>query len=237
MMRNGVKIIGLAAVAALAMTALAVQEAVTLKRVIKVGDSAKYHLKATLEGAQFGDAELNATVTEKVTKLADSGDYELQSTMSDGKVTVGGQEMEIPSQDATVTTYNALGQALSIKDPSGDPNSMRLAHLQSLIFPKTPVKVGDSWTVTIKKDDKGSVDAEGTYKVEGTEKVGDYDTLKISGNYKETGGDTPASSTGTYWINIKDGTLVKLVGSMKQAPYPQVGPMDAKIVLTLDGVK
>lgn len=235
-MRNGLKLIGMAAVAALALTAYAVQDAITIKHVQKVGDEAKYNLKAEMS-VQGTDVTLNAVVTEKVSKVSDNGDYSVDATTT-GKLDFGGQEMDLPAQDTpTVTSYNALGQVLSIKEPSGSADAMRLAHLQSLILPSTAIKVGDTWKSTIKKDDKGSVDAEGSYKVEAAEKVGAFDTYKITGTYKETSGDSPASSTGTYWINVKDGSLVKMTGTLKNAPFPQVGPLDAKVTLTRDGVK
>lgn len=236
-MRNGMRFIGLAAVAAMALTALAVQDAVTLKRAPKVGETIKYHIKAELEIPQMGAAEMNATISEKVTKVSENGEYVIESSMAEGKVSFPGGEMDIPEQGATTTTFNALGAVLSLKDPSGDPNAMRLANLQSITFPTTALKVGDTWSTSTKKDDKGSVDGKGDYKVEALEKVGEFDTMKISGTFKETGGEAPASSTGTFWVNVKDGTLVKLMGNIKNAPYPQVGPLDAKVTMTREGVK
>lgn len=236
-MRNGMRLIGMAAVAAMALTALAVQDAVTLKRAPKVGETIKYHIKAEMEVPQVGTGEMNATVTDKVSKVSENGEYAIESTMTEGKFVYPGGEFDIPEQGASTTTYNPQGAILSLKEPSNDPSSRRLANMNAISFPSTPVKVGDTWKTVVKKDDQGSVDAEGSYKVEGSEKVGEYETLKITGTYKETSGEAPASASGTFWINVKDGTLVKMVGAIKNAPYPTVGPLDAKVWMTRDGVK
>ena len=235
-MRNGLKFIGMAAVAALSLTAMAIQEGIVIKRAPKVGEVSKYRLKAEMD---MGGQPITFTglIMEKVTKVADSGDYTVESNTSEAKVNVGGTEMDASGQgDAkTTTTFKSTGEVVTVLSEMADPNIYRIANLNSLRFPATALKVGDKWDVAIKKDDKGSVEGKGSYKVEAREKIGEYDTYKITGSFKETTGDQPAGMDGTFWINVKDGTLVKMTGTMTNAPYPQVGPLTAKVTMTREG--
>jgi hypothetical protein len=235
-MRNGFRFIGLAAVAALSLTAMAVQQGITLKRSSKVGEISKYRLKAEMD-YQGTPIVFSALVTEKVTKVADDGQYTIESGTSEGKVNMGGNEMDAGGQGpgTSVTTFKSTGEVVSITADQSDPNMYRMANLQSLQFPGTVLKVGDSWNVAIKKDDHGSVDAKGSYKVEAQEKVGDYDTYRIHGTMKESIDKDPASVDATYWINVKDGTLVKLTGTWTNAPFPQIGAITAKLTLNREG--
>lgn len=232
-MRNGLKLIGLAALAAASMTALAQQDSITLKRVAKVGEITKYRLSAD---SDYQGTAVNFTglITEKVTKVSDNGDYTVESKTSEGKVSFGGNEMDAgdQSQGATITTSDASGAVLSIVSDMADPNIYRMANLQAIRLPKDAVTVGSTWTISYQKNDKGAVDAKGEFKVEAREKIGTHDTLRIHGTIKEDIKDQPASVDATYWIDVKDGSLVKLTGTWTNAPFPQVGPMTAKVVMT-----
>jgi hypothetical protein len=233
-MRNGFKYIGLAAFAALSLTAIAIQEGVVLKRVAKVGDAVKYRMKADMDMAGM-PVSFSALISEKVTKIADNGDITTTSQQSEMKVKVGDQEIEPPSQGAQTTITTASGKVLSITADQTDPNMYRMGNMQAMRFPDKALKVGDSWDVTIPKDDKGSVEAKGTYKIEAQEKVGDIDTFRIKGALKETGGQDPASIDGTFWISIKDGNLVKMQGTFTNAPLPQIGPTTMKVEMHREG--
>jgi len=56
------------------------------------------------------------------------------------------------------------------------------------------------------------------FELLGIERVGVYESAKIRWTYQETEGATPASSEGTVWIEVKDGSLVKSEGKLKNAP-------------------
>lgn len=225
-------------IAALSVVALAAQDGVNLKRQPKVGDAVKYRLKAEVNVAGT-DAVFSTLINEKITKVESNGNYTVESTQSDTKLSISGQDSEVPAQGPETTTFKATGEVVEIKSDQVGPEVYRLANLQSMIVQDKAVKVGDEWTAEIKKDEKtGAVAAKGTYKVEAQEKVGDYDTYRIKYSFKETeGGDAAASVEGTVWVSTKDNTLVKAVGNWKNAPFPGAGPIDAKITLTRDGLK
>src|SRR5262249_10491871 len=154
----------------------------------------------------------------------------------EAKIDMGnGQEMDISSQTGgpSTTTYTNLGEVTDIKSDQSDPNMYRMAHLQSLPFSAKAVNVGDPWTFDYKKDDKGSVDAKGTYKVEARETINGHDTLKIHEILKESITDSPASSDMMVWIDVKTGDLVKVTGTWTNAPLPGIGPMNLKVSMTL----
>jgi len=116
-----------------------------------------------------------------------------------------------------------------------DPNVYRMANLQSLQYPATPVKVGSAWDVVIKKDDRGAVDAKGTCKIEAQEKIGDFDTYRIHATIKELIDRDPASVDATYWVNLKNGMVVKIIGTWTNAPFPGIGAVTAKIQINHEG--
>lgn len=237
-MRNGFRFIGLAAIAALSLTALAAQEAIVLKRLAKAGDVEKYRMKAETQLAG-GTAVFTGLITEKIVKVADDGQYSMESTTTENAVTFNGKEMPGAAKttaDVATITCKSNGEVVSVITDRSDPNIYRMANLQSLQFPATPLKIGDSWDINIKKDDRGSVDAKGTFKLEATEKVGTYDCYRIHGTVKELTGDTPASVEETCWISVKDGTIVKSQGTWTNAPFPGAqDPLNAKVEVTREG--
>ncbi len=219
-------------IAALSVAAIAVQDGVSLKRVAKTGEAIKYRLKADLQ-VQGVEASFSTLSVEKITKVESNGNYVLETVQSEGKVSFSGQEMEMPASTQSVT-YKANGEVIEIKAEVSDSSAYRTANLISFIAPEKAVKVGDTWTSEIKKDEKtGAMSVKGTYKVEAEEKIGDWEVLKVKYSSKETeGGDTAASAEGIVWILKKDGSMVKSEGAWKNVPFPGApAPIDAKYSL------
>src|ERR1041384_6778421 len=114
-MRNGFKFIGLAALAAVSLTAMALQEGVILKRAAKVGDVSKYRLKAEMD-YQGSPVTFSALLPEKVTKVENDGQYTVEAGTTEGKVNLGGNEMDAGGQGpgSTLTTFKANGEIVNI---------------------------------------------------------------------------------------------------------------------------
>lgn len=223
-------------VAALSVAAFAVQDGIALKRTAKAGESIKYRLKADVDLGGT-EAAFSTLVTEKVSKVESNGTYVIESSQSDGKVSFGGQEMEMPASVQTIT-YKATGEIVEIKAEQVDASVYRTANLTSFIVGDKPVKVGDTWTTEIKKDEKtGAAAAKGTYKVEAEEKIGDYECYKVKYSTKEVdGGEAAAVSESTSWISKKDGSMVKSEGTWKNMPFPGAPmPINAKFTMTREG--
>jgi len=233
-MHHRTRIAGLAAVAALSLAAAAMQDGVVLKRTAKVGDAIKYRLKADLD-YKGSTLSFSSLITEKVTKVAADGTYMIESKTSEGKVAYQGDTTNQLDSTSTVT-FKANGQLVLYIAELDDPNIYRMVNLQSFHFSPNLVKVGDSWDVAIPKDDRGSVDAGGTCKVEAQEKVLGHDTYRIHVLLKESIDKDPASVDATYWVDPKDGSVVELTGTWTNAPWPSpVGPATAKVTMMREG--
>ena len=233
-MQLGLKVAYSVMAVSLCLTASAIQGGIVLKRVVKAGDVVKYRLGADLP---IGGSTANFTglISEKITKAAADGGYTVESKNTEGKVTYQGTSVDTKDTLSTMT-FNAAGQITLIVSDQDDPNTYRMANLQAFQYPSAAVKLGDSWQVEVKKDDKGSVDAKGTYKIEGEEKLGERDTYRIHAMIKESIDNEPASVDATYWIDAKDFSVVKVTGTWTNAPFPSpIGPATARITMIREG--
>ena len=209
-------------------------DAASFKRVLKVGDTMKFKLKADLE---FGGQQVvfTADLMEKVTDVGADGNYKIEASQSDGKMNMNGQESDVPDQaHSNTTTYNASGEILEIVGDSVEAGAYRMATLGVMKAPDAPAKIGDSWTYKIVANAKtGVVNGTADYKYLGNEKVGDRDTVKVSVKVKESEGSDPAGNEGTVWLDIKDFSLVKSDTAWTNPPIPNAPPnMNAKVLVT-----
>lgn len=225
------RFVGIAAVAALSVVALA--QGINLKRTAKVGDTAKYRLRADVDIAGT-TASFTAVLTEKILKVEDNGNFIVESAQSDGKVSFGDQEMAAPAQSPSVTVYKPTGEVVEIRGEMADSSAYRVANLGLFRFPDKELKVGEGWTHELAADSKtGTVPVKADYKIVAQEKVGDADTVKINFTVKETEGAEGATSTGHIWIDAKTGAMVKQEAEWKNAPFPGApGPINAKVVIS-----
>jgi hypothetical protein len=232
-MKTGIRTIGLALVAtSFAAMALA-QGGSTLQRVVKVGDTMRYRLKAEIELAGE-QAVFSALVTERVVRVDPGGDYVVESIQADGKVGFAGQEFEAPPSPPSSTTYRLTGEVVQIRGEMNDENAYRIANLSLVRTPGKSVGVGDTWSHKVAADAKtGGVPIEANYRIEGEEKIGQWDTLKIKMSVRETEGSEPASNEALVWMSKTDGSMVKLESKWTNAPIPGApGPVNGQITLT-----
>jgi hypothetical protein len=223
---------GLALLGAAALAVAGLQD-YSLKRTPKEGETTKYKMVGTMEvlGQQV---TLTATVLNKVLKV-DNEVYSVESSQVDGKINFGGNEMELPNMGSTTTKYKADGTVLEVQGEGVEMGGYRMANLLSAIMPAKNVKVGDTWTSEVKADaKKGTVDVKGTYKFDSVEKCEGHDAAKITYEMKESNSETPAVVTGTVWIELKSGNMVKVDNAWKDVPVPGApGPVSGKFTLTL----
>lgn len=220
--------------ALLALSALALAaQAMDLKWTPKVGDKATYKVAGNFELAGAGEIVLAGTRTEEIKTV--EADKIVSTSMT--KMTVNAMGNEIPVPDSTETvTAKSDGTVLEVKTTADAPTggAMRLAHLSSLVYPSKAVAVGDTWTAEGKKDEKADLPG---YKLEfklvGEEKVGTWDTWKITSKGGEAEGDTPTKIESTYWVDKKDGTMVRSLSQLTDAVFsPQVPPLSGKMDVT-----
>jgi hypothetical protein len=223
--------IGVATLAA-AVLASALTADYTLNYTPKVGTVTKYKMTGNFD---FEGQEImfTANVTNKVTKVNPDGSYTMEEAQTDAKVSFGGQEMEAPAGSPNMTTFDAAGRVLDIQGDMVDASAYRTAAMSTFYKPSKAVKLGDSWTVDLKADEKiGTVESKATYTVEAEEQVGQWKTVRISYEVKEVSGSTPASSSGKIWIDPADGEMVKVEGVWKDVPVPGApAPITGKVVV------
>lgn len=222
------------AVAALGVSALA-QDSIVWKP--KVGDKSKHSMKIMSEFSGT-DFEVNMVLSNEVKKVT-AKEIVTHETMGDFKIFMGGQPMDAmggPSGDdmvmePTVMTRDPRGMILSIEAPAApgmdgqDDGGMmkRFMRMNSFQYPANPVNVGDEWKI-----EHAAIPAEGiaaarsvfTYK--GQEVVNKIPVYKIEFAFSELTGSAPMGATGTLWLRMTDGELVRLTAA---AVNMQMGPM------------
>jgi hypothetical protein len=226
----------LAALAVLtALPAIARQDEAKIAWQPKVGSVTKYQMVVDAEG-DFGNGPSKIQVTMKVAntiKTVDDKQIIVEGKTSDMKVTLDGNEMPVPNDDATSTnTYSLLGDLLSTKSSNGQENP-RIEQMNAFRYPDKAVKVGDSWERTVKGEKGGAVPATAKYTFKGIEKSGKYTCFKVEYTYTETSGDKPSSAKGTVWLDQTTGDLVKGDVDMKDVVFQDgIPPMNAKAKMT-----
>lgn len=198
-----------------ATVALAAQSTYSLKRAAKEGDVLKYSLKSELKFDDYG-VSMTGIVTEKVTKVQKDGTYTIESKVSDMKALNDGQEVKQPDEIQTIT-LKATGEPTTPESPAVGGTRA----LTALIVPAKPVRIGDSWEADFKGDEaSGNPPAKGTYKAEAKEKIGEFECVRVKYSIKqrpnkEANQEAAGTSNCTAWIDIKDGSIVKMEGSFK----------------------
>ena len=224
----------------LAVAAFAAQDTFKLEWKPKVGETLKYQIdvKASMDmGGTMGDIAVGMVQTQKVTKIED-GKVTMEGKTGNMTLVINGEDMSqmMGGQDFNSTTvYNLKGELISVtSDQPGAENQTRMENAYSMSYPNKDVKVGESWTRTVKADSKGAVDATGTFTVEGVDMIGTERTVRIRGDYKETSGTTPMTVKSTMWIREKDGAAVKGTFNMKNVEFqPGMPPVDATATMKL----
>lgn len=195
------------------------------------GESAKYQgrVEGTVNSLPF---TFTWNHTDTVKEVSSDGSYAVEEAQSDAKIEVGGNVTPVEGSRQT-TRYEANGKVKSVN--STDPNDIRVSSLSSVEVPSKRLKVGDTWTIHVKGDSSGAVEANKVFRVEGHELIGDFDTLRLHASIKETTGSAPASLEATIWVSVKDGSMVKLDGAWVNMPIANLEPISVKMTVTRQG--
>lgn len=201
-------------------TALMAQAATTysLIRKPKVGEEAVYDFKAVLA---FGDLKftISGKNREKIVKVEEDGSYTMESIQSGVTVETPEDKQTMDDEEKSTLVYgpDRLLKSHAADGEESDAETIRLALLTTVKAPEKPVAIGEKWSATLKSDVKETFPVEAKYEVVGTEKVGEWDTIKVSFSSKETG-DGKGEASGTIWLNTADFSTVKEDSKIKNAP-------------------
>lgn len=204
--------------------------AYTLRVNVKEGEVYKYKLTMDIDfGGQL--VVFSATIVNKVLKVDSEGNYTMESAQENGMVKFGDQEMPAPASPATKITYRPNGSVLKVEG-EGDRMAGTFGNYH---FPDKPVKVGDKWEQEVKPSEQAPK-IKSTYEVVGTEKIGDYETVKIKVSGKSDNETQPMSFDGHVWVDIKTGMAVRTVMTIKGLPA-EGAPMPIDGTLKMELVK
>ncbi len=204
--------------------------AYTLRVNVKEGEVYKYKLTMDIDfGGQL--VVFSATIVNKILKVDSEGNYTVESSQENGLVKFGDQEMPASAGPATKITYRPNGSVLKVE---GAGNQMA-GTFGNYSFPDKPVKVGDKWEQEVKPSEQAPK-IKTSYEVVGTEKVGDYETIKIKVSGKGESETQPMSFEGHVWVDLKTGMAVRTVMTIKGLPA-EGAPMPIDGTLKMELVK
>ncbi len=231
---KALKIGGIAILLA-AATAYAI-DGVVLKYAFKKDSVTKTRIKGSLE-IQGMEVTIDMVNQTKVKEVADDGTATLEDGLLEGKASVGGQEIDIPAQGASLVVMKPNGEVKEIRGDNVNDDSYRLQNLMSFIPPTEAVSVGSKWKreVAANKDTKAPA-VKSDYEIVAEEKVNDVDTFKINYKTVETEGSEPASTEGTLWIAKEDCGLIKANSTWTNVPQPGA-PVPITGKFTLERIK
>lgn len=205
-------ILSVLAVAAMAASA---GQAVTLKRVPKVGEKATFKMKIDVN-VQGMAINVSFDVIDTISKVNEDGSYVMTEVNTNQLVTMDGQILEEGGEDEVATyTYNPDGSISKIVADQMMGGEHYIANLTTIMWPKEKVDTGSKWTAKIPANKEGETpEITLNYEILGREKVAGKDTFKIKMTAK--GGD--ASNDATAWVEIGTGLTIKAQGQMKSVP-------------------
>jgi len=219
--------------------AFAVEDAFKLAKAGKEGDSRKYEVNAYID--IMGD-KLKVYQKYKVTlkKLNSDGSYIEESQALEGKIEFQGNESAMPSGSKDTITYDKRGRVTKedkgATSEEGDDEGARLTQLGMFYFPEEDVKVGSKWEIKIDgKESRKTVDTKHSFEVISKATVGGMDTAKIKFTATEAKGAAPAEMSGTIWIELKSGDLVKQEASFKGVPLSGMA-VDGNFTMNVEGL-
>lgn len=195
--------------ALLAAFAAASFQGVKLAWTPKAGAVTKHKIVVTPEIPGM-EMTITMNVASKILKV-DGDKVTVEDTVTSSSMMMNGQEMDPPEEmggnERQVSVYSLNHELITPPDKQQFP---RMEESISLVFPPSSVNPGDTWTRTGKANpQRGTVDSQTRYTYDGTEKVGKWDCYKVKFTYKEKGVERPMVNSGTFWIAVSDGELVK----------------------------
>lgn len=199
----------------------------------KAGDVTKYKITTK---AQIMGQEMNfgATLTSKVLEVT-SEKVVVEETQSEINLKVGDQDMSsmMPPSITSTNTMKPDGTIIERKSEMEGGDNARMEAAMEARLPNKVIEKGGTWTIERKANAEKKLPAStSTYTYVDDEKVGKYDTWKVTFVFKETEGSAPMEVTGTLWINQGNGEPVKAVYKMKNVEFQEgMGTTDAEAEL------
>lgn len=207
---------------------------VTIAPTLKAKDEVKYK---TTQNISVGGMEIKLEQTSQhtVKEIKDNGEIEIVIAELGGKVSFGGNDMEIPSGPPVTIIQTKHGKLLKYKPEKeesspylSDPTLHLLQIADQIIYPEKEIKAGDSWTTEVDNPIvKGKkVTIKTTYV--GAEKAEDTPVWKVKQTVEaatdENGGKFTAEMTAM--LDTKNGQMLEAEQEVKGVPGKMGGTVD-----------
>lgn len=204
------------------------QDEFTVKWAPKVGNVYKYKVDVTAKGLQGpageGEAKFGANLTRTILEVKSDGNIVVEEKQTDFTLSFDGQDMsammpiESITEKITATPLGSVVERVSDADPS--MNNPRLSNAQVFVFPGKPLKVGETWVRETAADSSlGLFPTKTTFTFQGTEMVGQWNCFKVTFEFAESDASANMEGTGTAWLSIEDGELVKGESKFKNVEF------------------
>ena len=216
---------------ALALFALA---PVTLARLPKLGERARYRLGAVIDLPGQEPVRFEGTLDEKVRSVEkETVTTDVTSRISVDLTGIVRQGLPIESirvekTDGEILTSSKIDGTLLFATP-------RVDRLRAVYFPSFPVEIGAGWWRTRAKDESPPFASYLT--LVGEEKIGAWDSWRISIDASEADDARPIRVKGVVWIDKADGSLVKGQWTVEGFAFsPTAALRDARFELTREAL-
>jgi len=202
-----------------------------LKRTVKVGDSVKYSHTFVIE-EEGEKIEISGETVTTVKKINDDGSLEIEDSNKTTKMTMSGEVIDMSDEEADVSTsvQSPSGGILSVSDFDDDPMTFRISQATSFRYPEKAVEKGGKWEVDFKADAKRKTPAAtAIFELEGPDSYQGFKCFKVKYTYRETEGNDPTTTKGSFWIREEDGLELKAELEVKNLPMDEETQLDCRI--------
>jgi hypothetical protein len=207
-------------------------EKVVMRYKAAAGQTKRTGGKAALTFNGNGALKIEIKQTSKVTYTRvdeKSGELTFEDVTESQEFTFpDGRTQKSDKADTSSATIRPNGTLVSYKssDPSdkdGATLDTRLFVATTIVYPDTPVGVGDKWGHDYKADTTlGTRDAHADFEVVGVTQIGGNDALKIKMAYAEKG-EKAVTTKGTFLVEKITGDEIASDYTLDNVPFPNMG--------------
>lgn len=193
-----------------------------------VKDDVQVYLANLNMSAEDSEIAVEMKNSYKVLKVEDDGGYEVEETLLSGTFKFNGEEHAMEKGEPKAKKYDKAGKAIK-KEGDDDETDDPVSKVMDDVFeyePKEAVKIGDTWK---HEGEYGTM----TLVLEGKEKIGDVDCLKITLKGTMDKKDSSGDVTGTFYVRESDFSPEKMEAKVENPKLDADTPAMKKIELKM----
>jgi hypothetical protein len=223
---------GPALIASVVLASPVQPDPIRLANGLKADDILRYEVKVKVEDT-IHVVEYTSDLVYRVMEVKANGDIAMLSEQTGIKMRHFENVITTGDPPATFVTFDAAGYITTISGQDINDEDYRFQSLNLLIWPKSEITVGSKWSAVLPGDETiGSRAGMANYEVVARETLLGRDTVKLRYTIEETEGDKPAKAEGSMWVDMRQGSKVKVISTMVNAPLAG-RPVRAEYELTM----